>query len=56
MRPMTATTLGAIAAVAWLGLLTGFYAAYHNAKIDARDPRCDTAARYQAMSEGATCL
>lgn len=25
------------------------------AHVDKRDPRCDTAARYEAMSEGADC-
>lgn len=36
--------------------LAGFAFAYHNAKPDdLRDARCDTPARYQAMSEGADC-
>lgn len=37
--------------------LAGFAFAYHNAKppLDPRDPRCDTAARYEAMREGADC-
>ncbi len=40
--------------IALVLLLVGFAVAYRNAQPD-RDPRCDTPARYQAMSEGANC-
>lgn len=42
-----------VALLAWLALLAAGISAALNVTV--RDPRCDTPARYEAMSEGADC-